>query len=210
VADRDRIAALFAPLLPPGTSFAARAIVGDDPPLFPDEEAAIVRAVPKRRRTFAFGRVCAREALGWNVAILVGQGGAPVWPAGVLGSITHTDDDAAAAIASVPIGIDLESRAHAARTPDLLAMVALPSERALDAALVFSAKESVYKCLYPTAGQFLDFHDVELAFDGDGFHVIRAGDYDVRGMRGRFAITDALVATVVVRTARPAPDSPAG
>jgi 4'-phosphopantetheinyl transferase EntD len=198
VADRDRIAAL----LPPFARYAGCAIEGTAPPLHPDEECFVARAVEKRRRTFAFGRACARRALGEDVAILVGEGGAPVWPPGVFGSITHTDDDAAAVIATVPIGIDLESRAEVARV-DLRGMVALPSEHEYDPALLFSAKESVYKCLY--AGEFLEFHDVELAFDHATFRVLRAGRYDVEGVVGRFALTDTHVATVVVRTARVVP-----
>ena len=203
MAGRGPIDALFAPLLPPGVAFAAMAIDGDDPPLFPDEEAAIARVAPRRRRTFAFGRACARRALGREVAIAIGQGGAPCWPAGFAGSITHTDDEAAAAVGTLPaIGIDLESLAHAARTPDLLAMVATERERAHPAALVFSAKESVYKCLYPTGGCFLEFHDVELAFADGTFTVLRADGYDARAVRGRFAIDDAFVATVAVMADR--------
>ena len=197
MADRDPVAALFAPLLPDGVAFAARAIAGDEPALFPEEEAAIARVVAKRRRGFAFGRACARAALGRDVAIAIGQGGAPVWPAGVTGSITHTDEHAAAAVGRAPIGIDLESLAHAARTPDLLAMVALPSERDQLAALVFSAKESVYKCLYPTGGHFLEFHDVELAYGDGTFTLLRATGY-AQPVHGRFAITGEHVATVAV------------
>ena len=127
----------------------------------------------------------------------MGQGRAPVWRAGVCGSISHTDEHAAAAVGRVPIGIDLESLANAARTPDLLSMVALPSERDQLAALVFSAKESVYKCLYPTGGHFLEFHDVELAF-GDGvFTLLRAAHYP-RTVHGRFAIDADHVATVAL------------
>lgn len=200
-------------LLPPGAAFAELAIDGSEPPLYPDEEIAVARAVAKRRREFAFGRACARRALGMDVAILVGQGGAPVWPAGVAGSITHTDDYAAAAVVRTGlIGIDVESLAHAAKVPDLLATVALPSERALPAALVFSAKESVYKCLYPTERRFLEFKDVELAFDGEAFTVLHAAGYDAAGVRGRFAISSTHVATVAVLSASPSrgplPSSP--
>ena len=192
MADRDPVAALFAPLLPAGVTLVARAIDGDDPPLHPDEVAHVARVAPKRRRGFAFGRACARAALGRDVAIGIGAGGAPQWPAGVFGSITHTDEHAAAAVAAIPIGIDLESLAHAARTPDLLAMIARPSERTQPAALVFSAKEAVYKCLYPIDGIFRDFLDVELAFGAGTFTLV--GD---PRLGGRFAIDDAHVACVV-------------
>ena len=209
MADRRAIAALFAPLVPVGARFGAMAITGPEPALFPDEEPAVARAVAKRRREVAFGRACARQALGWSVAIPAGAGGAPIWPDGILGSITHTDDDAAAMVAErgavVALGIDLESLAHAARTEDLLTTVTTVAERASTdpalplAALAFSAKEAVYKCLYPTAGQFLDFHDVELAIDPAGtFRVRRAHGYDPSSLIGRFAFDAAHVATVVV------------
>ena len=204
---------MIAALLPPGATFAELAIEGPEPSLFPVEEAAVARAVAKRRREFAFGRACARRALGMDVAISLGQGGAPSWPAGFTGSITHTDDYAAAAVVRAgQLGIDVESLAHAAKVPELLATVALPSERAMPAALLFSAKESVYKCLYPTAGRFLEFRDVELAFDGDAFRVVRAAGYDASGVRGRFALSATHVATVAVLSAStsraPSPSSP--
>ena len=79
----------------------------------------------------------------------------------------------------------------------LASMVALPSERGQSAALVFSAKESVYKCLYPTGGHFLEFHDVELAFGDGTFTLVRAANY-ARPVHGRFAISDEHVATVAI------------
>jgi 4'-phosphopantetheinyl transferase EntD len=207
VADRGAVAALLAALVPPGTAIAARTITAGDPPvLWPGED--VPRAVPKRRRELAFGRACARDALAelglGATAIPIGTGGAPGWPPGITGSITHTDDLAAAAVlrtgAFGALGIDLESLAHAARTPDLLATVARPHEH-VDvphlAAVVFSAKESVYKCLYPGTGRFLDFHDVDLVLDPAGtFTVARAEGYDARTVRGRWAIAGDLVATV--------------
>jgi len=201
VADRDPVAALFAALVPPGTAVAALAIAGEPPALLAGEE--LPRAVAKRRAERAFGRACARTALAElgiaPAAIASSAGGAPMWPAGIAGSITHTDDYAAAAVVRdvVALGIDLESLAHTARVPDLLATVALASERAHPAALVFSAKESVYKCLY--AGQFLDFHDVELAIGPGTFTVVRAAGHDASAVRGRWAIAGDHVATVAVR-----------
>jgi|HubBroStandDraft_6_1064221.scaffolds.fasta_scaffold56898_3 4'-phosphopantetheinyl transferase EntD len=207
---------MLAALLPPGAAFAELAISGPEPAIYPGEELAVARAVAKRRREFAFGRACARRALGLDVAIAVGQGGAPMWPEGYAGSITHTDDHAAAAVVrSGLIGIDVESLAHAAQIPELLATVAITEgERAMPAALVFSAKESVYKCLYPTARKFLEFRDVELVFERDAFRVVRADGYDARGVRGRFALSTTHVATVAIAgisaspSRAPSPSSP--
>jgi 4'-phosphopantetheinyl transferase EntD len=201
MADRSPVAVLFAALVPRGTAVAALAITGEPPGLFAGED--LPRAVAKRRTERAFGRACARTALAElgiaPAAIETGAGGEPRWPAGVAGSITHTDDHAVAAVTRsvVALGIDLESLAHAARVPDLLATVALERERVHPAALLFSAKESVYKCLY--AGRFLDFHDVELAIEPGTFTVLRATGYDASAVRGRWAIEGDHVATVAVR-----------
>jgi 4'-phosphopantetheinyl transferase EntD len=209
VADRSAIAALFAPLVPPGTALAAAAIEGDAPALAHEEETIVARAVAKRRREVAFGRDCGRRALaelGVTVAsIPAGDRGMPLWPAGIAGSITHTDAHAAAAVTrSVrSLGIDLESVEHAGRVAELWNQVTTAAERArfapsVTAALVFSAKESVYKCLFPIGGLFLEFQDVELACEADTFTVIRAEGYDPSAMRGRFALTEDHVATVAV------------
>src|ERR1700761_3617241 len=88
-------------------SFLASAdLFGDAPDvtLFPDEEALLGRAVEKRRREFAAGRGCARRALAAlglpPAPLLPGEGGAPRWPDGVVGSITHCAGYAAAAVAA--------------------------------------------------------------------------------------------------------------
>jgi 4'-phosphopantetheinyl transferase EntD len=120
----------------------------------------------------------------------------------VTGSITHTDDYAAAAVVRAGhIGIDVESLARIAEIENLVERVALPSERDVPVGVVFSAKESVYKCLFqslgPTLGRFLEFADVELAFEHDRFRVLRATGYaNAGGVIGRFAISADRVATV--------------
>ena len=207
MADRGAIAALFAPLVPPGTAIAAAAIIGEAPALAPDEETIVARAVAKRRREVAFGRECGRRALAELdivvASIPAGDRGMPLFPAGIAGSITHTDDHAAAAVTrSVrSLGIDLESVEHAGRVAELWNQVTTEAERArfaasITAALVFSAKESVYKCLFPIGGVFLDFQDVELVFEADTFTVVRAEGYDPSAVRGRFVMTADFVATV--------------
>jgi len=148
--------------------------------LFPAEEAVVGRAVEKRRREFTTGRVCARRALGRlgvePAPLLPGPKREPLWPAGVVGSITHCDGYRAAVVAwarhLASIGIDAEPNGP---TPDgVLERISLPSERDWLAAaaardpgvswdrLLFCAKESVYKAWFPLAGAWLGFEDAEV------------------------------------------------
>ena len=154
-----------------------------DARLFPEEELVVGRAVEKRRREFTTARVCARAALRElglpATPILTGERGEPLWPAGVVGSITHCDGYRACAVARstkvVTVGIDAEPNAE---LPDgLLGDIARPEElpwlRRLElelpevhwSRLLFSAKESVYKAWFPLAKQWLGFEDAVIAVD---------------------------------------------
>jgi 4'-phosphopantetheinyl transferase EntD len=152
-------------------------------PLFPEEVAFVAGAVEKRRREFATVRECARRSLARighpPVPLLPGERGAPVWPAGLVGRMTHCEGYAAAAIGRASdvhaLGIDAEP--HAPLPAGVLDMIALPGERCqLDDLhahrdgirwdrLLFSAKESVYKCWFPMMGTWLGFEDAEVTFD---------------------------------------------
>jgi len=162
---------------------------GDDPDavLLPQEYGAISRAMESRRREFATARSCARTALarlGWpGVAVPRGADGAPQWPEGVVGSITHCAGyrAAAAALAGdvVSLGVDAEPNEP---LPDhgMLELIALDQERArlseLAAArpgvcwdrLLFSAKESVYKTWFPLARCWLGFESADVSIDPRG------------------------------------------
>ena len=109
-----------------------------DPPgvtLFPEEEAAVARAVDKRRREFATVRSCARAALARigvpAVPIVPGRRGAPQWPAGVVGSMTHCAGYRACALARakdvVTIGLDAEP--HEKLPAGVLGAVSCEEER---------------------------------------------------------------------------------
>ncbi|MFJ7266979.1 4'-phosphopantetheinyl transferase [Streptomyces sp. NPDC099050] len=84
--------------------------------LYPEEEALVGRAVPERRREFATGRHCARRALGrFGIPagpILKTEHGAPCWPEGIVGSMTHCPGYRATAVAwrrdVLALGIDAE------------------------------------------------------------------------------------------------------
>lgn len=196
--------------------------------LYPEEEAVVARAVPKRRREFAAVRACARRAMEKlgvpPQPVLPGERGAPRWPDGLTGSMTHCDGYCAAALVRVTdlasLGIDAEPDGP---LPDgVLSSVALPAERdrllrlAQDRPgthwdrLLFSAKESVYKAWFPLTGQWLDFSeaDIELSVDpGEGLGgTLRAellvpgpsvGGRRIGHFDGRWTVRRGLVATAV-------------
>lgn len=212
-------------LLPPEVQCAEA--FGDLPDAFllPEEVALIQRAVEKRRTEFATARHLARQALGKlghePVPLLRGERGAPLWPAGVVGSITHcTGYRAAAAVATArwqSVGIDAEPNAP---LPDgVLSAVSLPAERdvltrlagedqsvAWDR-LLFSAKESVYKTWFPITRAWLGFEDAEITInpkDGNFTAVILpSGRTRVssgaapRSFTGRWSAEEGLVVTAI-------------
>lgn len=157
----------------------------DDPAavLFPEESALLARAVDKRRREFTTARVCAHRALrqlGLPPApILPGARGAPGWPRGVVGSITHCAGYRAAAVARASelrtIGIDAEP--NEANPRGVTREVTVPAEEGWLTTLtqtrptvhwdrlLFSAKESVYKAWFPLAQRWLGFEDAALTVD---------------------------------------------
>jgi enterobactin synthetase component D len=144
--------------------------------------AALADAIPKRQVQFRAGRYCAMkamEALGPSYAgrsVARAASGAPLWPDGLVGSITHTDDFASAAVAlradAAALGIDTERIMTEPRARNVGRMIAWPSElgharsaglsRLEGMTLVFSAKESIFKCLHGLVGCYFDFHDVRI------------------------------------------------
>ncbi|MEO5873546.1 MAG: 4'-phosphopantetheinyl transferase superfamily protein [Streptosporangiaceae bacterium] len=154
--------------------------------LFPVEAELVRRSVEKRRREFTTVRWCARQALGRlevpPAPILPGAKGAPQWPAGVVGSMTHCDGYRAAAVAlgsdAVAIGIDAEPCLPLpAGVGDAVSLAAeRDRERGLRRSapdvpwdrLLFSAKESVYKAWFPLTRRWLDFEEADVVLGRDG------------------------------------------
>lgn len=201
----------------------------EDPPDLrphPQEEALIGRAVEKRRREFTTARHCARVAmkqLGVEAGpILRGERGAPVWPRGVVGSLTHCDGYRGAVLAYAmqvrSLGIDAEPDAP---LPDgVLPAVSLESERAWLARadsgdgvnrdrLLFCAKEATYKAWFPLTGRWLGFEDAHITFEQDSggpfgtFHsdlLISGETLDgppLASFDGRWLIRDGLILTAI-------------
>lgn len=108
----------------------------------------------------------------------MGAHGEPLWPKGAVGSITHTTEVCAAAVGRAceyaGVGIDVEQASPLeAAVAD---RVALPEEQCglpnmaplLAARLIFSAKESFYKCQFYLTGSRLDFFDVRIDLTAAG------------------------------------------
>ncbi|NBE84490.1 4'-phosphopantetheinyl transferase family protein [Micromonospora rubida] len=190
--------------------------------LFPEEEALVANSVQKRRREFTTVRHCARRALGElgvaPVPILSGARGAPIWPAEIVGSMTHCDGYRAAvlgrAAAYATIGVDAEP--HAPLPEGVLDAIALPAERIRTAGLaaarptvcwdrlLFSAKESVYKAWFPLTGRWLDFAEADIVVDPAGTFVAELlvpgpvlGGVPVTAFTGRFLVGRGLVLTAI-------------
>ena len=157
-------------------------------PLFPQERETVRRAVPGRVAEFTTVRHCARRALQGlgiePVPIPTSPSRAPVWPPGVVGSLTHCAGYRAAAVAwgadAATIGIDAEP--DLPLPGDTLSVVASASERDALAALpagpawdrlLFSVKESMFKAWHPLMGEWLGFEDADVRLFVDGTATVR-------------------------------------
>jgi len=214
---------MLAGMLPSGVESAE--VFGaecDDGELFPEEAALVAGATAKRRREFTGVRVCARLALAragvQPAPIMPGPSGAPLWPSGIVGSMTHCDGYRAAAVgradAFAAIGIDAEP--HEVLPAGVLPRVASESERIGLAGLatvapefcwdriLFSAKESVFKAWSPATGRRLGFSEAEVVLDVSGRFVAHllvpgpmVGGRQVGTFNGFWAVSRGLVATAV-------------
>ncbi len=141
-------------------------------------------AVPKRRVEYLAGRICAKQALA-KIAITEfeidsNEDRAPIWPEGVLGSISHTQGVAMAMVTDSldvrGVGIDIETimpnDQEQRLKPQILhpledeAFKALSEHISCPLTVIFSAKESIYKALYPSVKRFFGFDAAKLlSFD---------------------------------------------
>jgi len=181
---------LLATLFPAGVFTAEADLDSVEGTLYAEEEILVRNASDRRHREFRAGRLCARQVLSelgfTRFPLLSDAARAPMWPPGIIGSISHTADlcgvVAARRGALVALGLDLESvdplpdelwdhvltegertwlRRHREVEPGLLAK------------LIFSAKECTYKCQYTLTHRWLEFEDVEISLD------METGEYHV-------------------------------
>jgi 4'-phosphopantetheinyl transferase EntD len=192
----------LAAIVPPGVVAVERGEIGGGdgltasglPAIHPEEEKLIADASEGRRREFAEARDCAREALrslGAPAGAIPAAGdGAPVWPEGVVGSITHKGSYRAAAVARSAelAGLGIDAEPDEPMPAGVLETIASPSEleqvQALLAErpgiawdrLLFAAKEAALKAAHPfSAPHGVRAVDVELDADRRSFTALAAG-----------------------------------
>ncbi|MEU5407943.1 4'-phosphopantetheinyl transferase Npt [Nocardia asteroides] len=216
-------------ILPSGVAAAELLAYPEDLKAHPAEEHLIAQSVEKRRRDFIGARHCARLALEQlgepPVAIGKGERGMPLFPRGVVGSLTHCDGYRAAAMAHAlrfrSVGIDAEP--HGALPEGVLESVSLPAERDWLAGkpadglhldrLLFCAKEATYKAWFPLTLRWLGFEDAHITFEiesrtadsGSGtFHTqllvpgtTNDGGAPLTSFDGRWQIADGLILTAI-------------
>ena len=134
---------------------------------------------PKRLVDFSTGRYCAIKALEQlgiqDVIIPIGKDREPIWPDGIVGSISHCDSLTGAIVAKksdhISLGLDIEEIGRV--TSDLWDLVFTETEKnflsglsdedkLVQSTAIFSIKEAFYKFQYPLTKTFLDFLDVEV------------------------------------------------
>lgn len=193
--------------------------------LQPEEAGHVARAIDKRRREFAAGRKLARSGMqelgvAGEPPLVPGEDRVPIWPNGVVGTITHTENWAIAAVAWEhevrELGVDVEQDSPM-REP-IWRRICRPDEQrwveSLDATdrglwgkVIFSAKECAYKAQYIYSRTFLDFYAMEISVEThrDRFSArfcVDAGPYRVGDcLEGEFRIQSGLIVTAIARLA---------
>ena len=227
----DTVEALARGLFPQDVALAITFPWEAQDDLHAEEAVSLHRPTEPRLREFAAGRRAARRAmadLGLPARpVPQGPDRAPVWPAGLVGSLSHSATVCIAVLGHAArfgaLGLDIE---EAADLPaEILPLVCTPAERAwlsvqpadwrgLLARLIFSAKECSYKLQYPQTREVLDFDAFEITPD------LQTGQFEATLTRavaafpaqhqftGRFAIGAGTLLTGMALPRHAAPPTP--
>ncbi|PTV49663.1 4'-phosphopantetheinyl transferase family protein [Acinetobacter seifertii] len=146
-----------------------------------DHPLKIAQARVERKNEYLCGRVLAQAVLnhhfGLDQPITSMHEPLPIWPSHVLGSISHSQNKLIVALSShaIYLGIDIEhwvtsefarESAHLVLTSSEFDLWKNKAAEFFDFAryvsLIFSIKESLYKAVYPTAKQYIDFLEASI------------------------------------------------
>lgn len=187
-------------------------------PLLPEEVSAVAGAVCKRRHEFAAGRACARQALSRlgikDFSLKNDSDGVPIWPQGVIGSISHCEGYCGAVVTRMDrirsLGFDAEPASPL--PPDIRSHVCSKTERDWIERqpappfgdwykLFFCAKESAFKAVFPLVRRPFDFWELEIRLrpSSSEFDVRFPWPFDAATgqLLGRFAISQRHILTGV-------------
>lgn len=154
------------------------------------------------RKEFGLGRYLFHQVTGEQTPLERGPQGEPLWPANVSGSLSHSKGRYFLALGHHPIGLDVEEIDRV--TEKLDSKIFTPEDKRLQKhlcsyassiqnipselffrALVFTAKEATYKCIFPWKKTKLGFRDAHLSsvdLDRETFRVqIPSLDQKLRG-----------------------------
>lgn len=213
--------AKLAALLPDGAVTVVAARRHQRMPLLDDEADYVAsrNMHPHRELEFRAGRACAHEAMAdfgfGSWPLLPALTREPQWPQGIIGSITHCPGYCAAAVASESIctGIGIDATAIGRVGDDVAPVICreeelervrryAPGGRRILLALIFSAKESVFKAVFPSTRITFDFEHVAVLFGPDGRFRARASSpllaQVIGNIDGRFAVRGSMLITAVV------------
>ncbi|WP_432225818.1 enterobactin synthase subunit EntD [Enterobacter wuhouensis] len=152
-----------------------------DPTTFTDADliwlphhAQLSSAGRKRKADHLAGRIAAAHALPDHAVPGIGPSGEPLWPDGISGSITHSGTRAMAVVTQHPalIGIDCETILPENEALEIKDSIIDAQEEAvlsrsgypfaLALTLVFSAKESLFKALFPKVKSYMGFDSARI------------------------------------------------
>jgi enterobactin synthetase component D len=153
-------------------------------------------AVEKRKVQAIGARWCAAEAaraLKMELTALpLDEAGCPIWPKGLVGSLSHSEKKAVAVVSTTlrNLGVDVEELFDQSKV-DLLSDTVLTAKekRSLSAdaelarwqlSAIFSLKEAAYKALFPELRVFIEFHQLEV--DLNQFHITHESGHRLQGL----------------------------
>ena len=142
----------------------------------------------KRKADFLAGRYAAKQAMQQlSIAyqnITIGDHRQPIWPHGVVGSISHTQEVAVCLLSKNTqqlIGVDVENILDTSVTKEISKSIISQEEANINPSvsgfdlfvtIAFSAKETLFKALFPQVGNYFGFDVAQVVSICAGSQVI--------------------------------------
>lgn len=163
-------------------------LINDTSSRLTNDYPEIYRAVRKRQAEFVAGRFCAKLAMQYlcpansnSFNLPIGEYREPVWPEHFGGSISHNNTSAISIVNlledNINYGIDIENIMTLEISDNIRDQIFNHSEHDflirngiasnLATTIIYSAKEAIFKCLFPIVKKYFAFEDARLvSFDG--------------------------------------------